>query len=172
MNKLWIDYSPEKARYTLERKFCAHPEFLQYLRKLSRSNLSILAALCDGKSVTTLGNLVEADYGITRASAVIQFLRKQFSIPITRELKVISTDCGMKARQAIYKIEACNLVLLKNNLNMYSDADNPHSVSLAKMQAKKKIQRLIDQFGHEWVIKTLEDISHGTVAPAGDMKFS
>lgn len=159
MNTLWTDYPPELSRKALTKHFSHHPEFLNTINDLSRCYICPLAALCDGKTITTSGNAIEADYGISRASAVVQFLRKKMGIPITRELIVIHIDCGMKARQARYSISKNDLETLKKNPMKHSCVNIPSCESEAKVQARKYIQRLVEQHGKDWVAVLLHDLA-------------
>jgi len=75
MEKVTDQYSPEIAQHKLSAYFSGNLIMFRVTKRLQKSSLCVFAALCDGKTITTTGYEVDADFSVKRASAVIHSLK-------------------------------------------------------------------------------------------------
>lgn len=156
MEKLYTDYSLKEARRVVSTTFSMHPTFIEQTSKMSACYLFPLAALCQGKTLTTTGNSIDANYKITRASAVIRHLRKFYAIPIQRRIIMTTTRTGGNAKQALFYISKEDLSELEANPEAVFRRQLLKMKADTNAQALKKLHNLVQELGYNWVRNQLE----------------
>ena len=78
MTKVTVDYPSSISRRKLSNLFNHSPFMLSLIHDMCDSQAIVLAAMCEGKCVTSAGNRIEADYEVTKLAAVIDVLENKF----------------------------------------------------------------------------------------------
>ncbi|RXM24332.1 hypothetical protein EO238_15810 [Citrobacter sp. AAK_AS5] len=82
MTKVTVDYPSSISRRKLSNLFNHSPFMLSLVHDMCDSQAIVLAAMCEGKCVTSAGNRIEADYEVTKLAAVIDVLENKFYLPV------------------------------------------------------------------------------------------
>lgn len=101
MQKVTELYPPKISKYKLEKLFSGNQVMLAAIRGMSKSNMCVFAALCDGHVVTTTGYNIPADLCVNRASAVTHALKQKY-LPISSRGVSTKADVGGVVKQAAF----------------------------------------------------------------------
>lgn len=123
---------------------------------MTKTQLSVFAALCDGKTFTTAGYDIDADYGVKRASAVALSLEKRHSIPVTRSLVEAKADVGGSTKQALFFIAPSDLVRLDNEPEVLFSECRKDISRRETNQAQRDVKRLLKEFGKAGLLDLLD----------------
>lgn len=163
MTKVTFDYPPEIARKKLLSTFSESPAMISHINDMCDSQATVLAALCEGKSVTNAGNRIESDYEVTKLASVIDVLENQFFLPISRQKIHTKSDTGAVALQARYTISTVDLdELIEQPEEVISRREREAFIKLMRRD-NRCLKRLINVHGYEEVSRTL-----ASMAPAND----
>lgn len=163
MTKVTFDYPPETARRKLSSIFSDSPTMLLHINDMCDSQVTVFAALCDGKSVTNAGNRLEANYEVTKLASVIDVLENKFFLPISRHKVLTESDTGAIAIQARYTISPAELEeLITDPEEMLLQREREAFIKLMRRDTRC-LRRLISVHGYEEICRTLE-----SMAPAND----
>ncbi|PQJ58495.1 hypothetical protein [Photobacterium angustum] len=159
MLKLTTDYTPEVSRQKIYDLFLDTPSLYQIALDLNDTDIIVLAALCDGKSVTNSDYEIGADYSMIRLSAIIGRLRRYF--PIT----AIEVNCLNEIRKHAKRNK---YIITKDNFNKLLDdplvaLSECESIALRKKDTREKqdIARFIRRHGEEIAFKHFVKQAYG-----------
>lgn len=92
----------------------SHKRAVAWIKRLQKSSLCLFAALCDGKTMTTTGYEINADFSVKRASAAIHSLKLK-NLPISTNSVLTGSDVGGTTNQAVFYISKDDLHSLKSD---------------------------------------------------------
>ncbi|WP_318479782.1 hypothetical protein [Photobacterium leiognathi] len=151
MLNLTTVYTPEASRQKVYDLFSDTPSLYQIALDLNDTDIIVLAALFDGKSVTNSDYYIGADYSMIRLSAIIGRLRRYF--PITAiEINCLN-EIEKPAKRNKYIISKDSLAdLLSDPLKVLSACE---SLASNKRDAREKqdITRFIRRHGEAAAFK-------------------
>lgn len=164
MRKISDHYSAAAARQELRKRFDNSSTALACIEKLSDTCACALLVMMEGKTLTTTGYSIPADYGVNRASAVIHTL-EQALFPVSNRRIETESDVGKKAYQSVFFIAAED----REKLEM-----SPDEVFLQcrRILCQKKwhrevqdMRRLLKELGSEGVRELLEQVANDSFGP-------
>ncbi|CNF23465.1 hypothetical protein OU500_003353 [Yersinia enterocolitica] len=163
--KVTDDYAPDQARQKLTTFFENHPAALETVQTLNRTQVCVLAALLDDKSITTSGYTIPADYGVKRASAVIHALDKEYSFPISSRRVETESDVGNRTKQSLFFITQEDQERLQAEPEVVFKERHDNACRKKESQAQKEIKRLVKEYGEDGVRELLERAANDEAAP-------
>ncbi|ONI56912.1 hypothetical protein N499_1390 [Wolbachia pipientis wVitA] len=152
---LTSEYKPELAKSKLTKYFGDKVSLVEINNSLTDLNRIALAAMCDGKTITSSGNNVHADFEVTRAPAIADTLVNEFNLPITRQRIETVSETGNKASQSLYYIEDSALEELLNNPDEVLSRNKKKNDMKAWGRSERDLKRLVQRFGVEDIISYL-----------------
>ncbi|WP_318437982.1 hypothetical protein [Photobacterium leiognathi] len=160
MLKLTNDYTPSASRQKLYDLFSDVTCLYQLVLDMNDADAIVLAALCDGKSVTNSDyDDIGADYSMIRLSAIIGRLRLNF--PITAIETNVLNEIHKPAKRNKYIISESNLTdLLSEPLKVLSRCENLASLKKDRRE-KQDIARFIKRHGDAVAIKSFFKQAYG-----------
>lgn len=156
MTKVTIDYPSSIARRKLSVLFNNSPFMLSLVHDMCDSQAIVLAAMCDGKSVTSAGNRIEADYEVTKLAAVIDVLENKFYLPVSRMKIATASDTGAGTVQAKYHIAEDDMDLLLQDPEAVLLMRERLALSKLKSRDERCLKRLVAVHGYEEVFRSLQ----------------
>lgn len=162
MRKVTEDYSPEISRQKLDARFAQNPVVADRVKKMTKTQLSVFAALCDGKSFTTAGYSIDADYGVNRASAVALSLEKRHSIPVSRRMIETKADVGGNTKQALFFISSEDLSRLDDEPETLFKECQLDLFRRTSSQAQRDVKRLLRELGTDGLLNLVHAANDGT----------
>lgn len=162
MQKVTDIYPPEISKTKLETLFAGNQVMLDAIRKMSKSNMCVFAALCDGYVITTTGYTIAADLCVNRASAVSHSL-KQKNLPISSRGVPTKADVGGAVKQAAFFVSNDDLVRLKTEPEKVMKECERDLNSKKRSSAQKEMIRLYREFGEEGVFTLLKNVPGRTL---------
>lgn len=168
MEKVTDQYSPEIARHKLSAYFSGNLIMLDVIKRLQKSSLCVFAALCDGKTITTTGYEIDADFSVKRASAVIHSLKLK-NLPISTNSVSTDSDVGGTTNQAFFFISKDDLHSLKSDPEKTMRKCAKLHAQHKRSHAQRDIARLCNEFGKETILKLLNQTAAGTKMPPDGM---
>ncbi|RYC48136.1 hypothetical protein DEH81_07250 [Pectobacterium zantedeschiae] len=159
MRKVTDDYSPEIARHKLDLRFQDNEPMSELIRGMKRTDLCALAALCDGKTLTTSGYNIDADYSVNRASAVAHSL-KQYLLPISAKSLPAKADVGGISHQSAFFITKEDLSRLEKDTESVFEVCRKSLLVQKESSAQKEMKRLYKEFGEEGVLNFLRSVAN------------
>ncbi|EKT64688.1 hypothetical protein [Providencia alcalifaciens] len=160
MRKVTDVYSPELAKEILGKHFSNNIEMINIINRLKKSGLCVLAALCEGRTVTTTGYDIDADFCVNRASAVIHAL-KQKGISIKTHKILTTADVGGMTQQASFSLDEQTLEALKKHPKKTLAECKKELLKHKKLSALKVLTRLCKTYGENEVHRMLHYASTG-----------
>lgn len=154
--KITDDYSPELARQKVTTFFESHPEIAKSTNELSDTKVCVLAALFDGKSITTSGYSIPSDYGVKRASAVAHALEKIHNFPISHSLVDTESDVGKMTKQARFNMTETDREKLQKDPEIVFKEKHEQTCKTRETQAQKEMKRLVKEYGENGVLELLK----------------
>jgi hypothetical protein len=157
MQKVTELYPPEISKRKLENLFSGNQVMLDAIRGMSKSNMCVFAALCDGHVVTTTGYSITADLCVNRASAVTHSLKKKH-LPISSMGVSTKADVGGAVKQAAFFVSEDDLARLKTEPEKIMKECERDLNSKKRSSAQKDMIRLYKEFGEEGVLALLRNV--------------
>lgn len=154
--KITEDYSPELARQKVISFFESHPKVAKSTNELSDTKVCVLAALLDGKSITTSGYSIPSDYGVKRASAVAHALEKIHNFPISHSLVDTESDVGKMTKQARFHMTESDREKLQRDPDCVFKEMYAKACKTRETQAQKEMKRLLKEYGEDGVLELLK----------------
>lgn len=111
-------YDPNDAYTLLEGLFNKSKNVMELIHRMNATQVCVFAALCEGKRLTTVGNVVkEADIAVNNAPMIINKIRSLSNIDLGIEKFNATTMSGLGARtyQAVYFISPRHVKSLNKN---------------------------------------------------------
>lgn len=164
MYKITDLYPPEIARHKLEKHFFGSPTVLEKIRKLPKTEVCTLAALCDGNVVTTSGYNIAADLCVNRASAVAHSL-KNCLFPVSARPIATEADVGGKVKQVAFYISEVDLERLKSDPETLMKECEKKLNGQKCTNAQKNMTRLYKEFGEDGVMALLQHVANANRTP-------
>jgi len=166
MRKVTDDYTPEQAHDELVTFFDSHPEAIEVIDSLTRTEACVLAALLiDSKSLTTSGYSIPADCSVNRASAVVHSLEKKHSFPISSRKVETESDVGNKTQQSLFFITKENQQRLKEDpLTVFNEC-HESAVAKKESQAQRDMRRLVREYGEDGVLEMIKRAANDAPSP-------
>jgi|GEM_PF-1481695 len=165
LRKITDDYTPGLARQKLASFFEDRETALLAVGKLNRTQVCVLAALLDGKCITTSGYSIPADYGVKRASAVMHSLEKEHFFPISSRRIETESDVGTKTKQALFFISQDDRERLKLEPNQILEEIYQKACLTKASQAQKEIIRLVKEFGEAGILELVKKAANDEPGP-------
>lgn len=151
MLNLTNSYTPAVSRQKMYDLFVDVPCLYQIALNLNDTDIIVLAALCDGKSVTNSDYYIGADYSMIRLSAIIGRLRRNFPISAI-EINCLN-EIKKPAKRNKYIITKDNLDdLLSDPLRVLSECECLAS-NKKDTREKQDITRFIRRHGEATAFK-------------------
>jgi len=161
MRKVTDDYTPKKAHDELIAFFQPHPNAVDVINSLTRTESCVLAALLlDSKSLTTSGYTIPADCCVNRASAVVHSLEKKHSFPISSRKIETESDVGNKTQQSIFFITKKNQDRLKEDPQTVFNQCHENAVVKKENQAQRDLRRLVREYGEDGVFNMIRRVAN------------
>ncbi|EPC5062805.1 hypothetical protein ACRZZB_001510 [Klebsiella oxytoca] len=168
MEKVTDQYSPEIARHKLNAYFSGNFIMLDVIKRLQKSSLCVFAALCDGKTITTAGYEINADFSVKRASAVIHSLKLK-NLPVSTNSVSTGSDVGGITNQAVFFISKEDLHSLKSEPEEIMRKCARLHAQHKRSHAQRDIARLCKEFGKEAILKLVNQAAANPKMPPDGM---
>lgn len=152
-------YSPEQAKVKLTQYFGDQVPLIEINNSLTDLNRAALAAMCDGHTITSCGNNVDADFAVTRASAITNTLINEFNLPVTRQRVDTISETGNKVSQSVYYIENSALDELLGDPETVLARNKKCNDMKAWGRSERELKRLVQRFGVQDIISYVSNMS-------------
>lgn len=152
---LTSEYKPEQAKAKLTKYFGDQIPLIEINNSLTDLNRIALAAMCDGRTITSSGNSINADFAVTRAPAIADALVNEFNLPITRQRIETVSGTGNKASQSIYYIDDSALEELLNDPESVLSRNKKNNEIKARGRSERELTRLVKRLGADDIISYL-----------------
>ena len=156
MTKVTVDYPSSISRRKLSNLFNHSPFMLSLVHDMCDSQAIVLAAMCEGKCVTSAGNRIEADYEVTKLAAVIDVLENKFYLPVSRVKIPTASDTGGGTIQAKYHITENDMSLLLEDPESVLLMRERLALSKLKSRDERCLKRLVAVHGYDEVFRSLK----------------
>ncbi|WP_411706169.1 hypothetical protein [Edaphovirga cremea] len=159
MRKISEDYNVITAREELLALFPDNVTAESSINAISDQDVCVLAGMLAGKSITTAGYSIPADYGVKRASAVALRL-EQFAFPVSTRRVETESDVGSKTYQSLFFISE------KDRERLRTDPDTvfcecKQLASQKKLRREKQdMRRLLKELGTDGVQELLNQVAN------------
>ena len=158
------------ARESLNKLFARNPLMLDHLSTLNATNLIVAEILLSKKTVSNFNYNVSADFEFCRCDAVVGTLKRQYSLPIRREMiETISSD-GKVVKRARYYINDKDLKRLHTKPANVLAENRQFTFARQTISESKTLTRLIQRYGKSGAVKrTIRHAFQNTAASKSGM---
>ena len=141
------------ARESLNKLFAHNPVMLDHLSTLNATNLIVAEILLSQKTVSNLNYNVDADFEFCRCDAVIGTLKRQYSLPIRREMVKTTSSDGKVVKRARYYINDKDLKRLHTKPANILAENRQYTFIRQTISESKALSRLIVRYGKSGAVK-------------------
>jgi len=159
MRKISEDYSAQSAREELNQIFADHPTVQASIDAMSNTTVCVLAGMMSGKTVTTAGYTIDADYGVKRASAVMHNIEQHW-FPVSSRRVETESDVGNKTHQSLFFISKDDLHDLTVSPEHVLDKCREHASIKKNQREQQDMRRLLKELGTDGVQKLLDQVAN------------
>ncbi|MEQ4676900.1 hypothetical protein ABN063_20270 [Providencia vermicola] len=140
-------YSVEIARKKLSKHFDDNIPLLEITSQLQDNLIIALAAMCDGYTITTPGNNIDADYALVRATTKAGDLLRKHNLPITTEIINAESYTGRTTPYARYSIAQPDLERLLDDTESVLHEISMKNISDKQSRDVRTLDKLISNYG-------------------------